>query len=34
MHEATFWILKRNSSDEDVDVPQQTGLRLTKGTAV
>jgi hypothetical protein len=34
MHEAMIWILKRNSSDEDLMYRSRTGLGLTKGTAV
>jgi hypothetical protein len=30
MHEAMFWILKRNSSGEDADAPQQDGARADK----
>jgi hypothetical protein len=30
MHEVMFWILKRNNSDEDMDVPQQYGAWADK----
>jgi hypothetical protein len=30
MHEVMFWILKRNNSDEDVEVPQQYGAWADK----
>jgi hypothetical protein len=30
MHEAMFWILKRNSSNDDAYVPQQYGARADK----
>jgi hypothetical protein len=30
MHKVMFWILKRNDSDEDMDVPQQYGAWAEK----